>query len=654
MKGIAEEAFKAISDDEKDAKIETIDEKGKLKVNTLASILAKQNKKERTNRGQGAFNFDGSISENMDNFFATFNKFDELPENTPDEIAAKEKAYNNLVHGGAVQRLKTIADIQVAQFFIPKTLDKKDKFVTDAAYFRYMRGEKPIPQNILAEIIFLSNRRFFHWFLEFPKVFQRGGFDCILGNPPFLGGQKLSGSFGNPFLEYVKYTHNPIGAVDLVTYFFRRIFDLLNVNGFQSLISTNTIAQGSAREGGLDVICSNEGVINHAVRSMRWPGVAAVEVALVTIHKGSWSKDIILDTKKVDRITSYLDDSEVIGNPFPLKANAGKSFQGSIVLGKGFVVTPEQAKALIYKDKRNKDVLFPYLNGDDLNNDPEQKPSRWVINFFNWPEDKARTYPNCFEIVEHLVKPERMEQNDKGGKEQWWRFLRPRKELYETISKLDQVMVINRYTKYLMFDFQSNNTVFSDSIIAFALESSDYFTILSSSIHEIWAWKNSSTMGSSTLRYSPTNAFETFPFPMKLSKHLENLGESLNILRKKLTSNYQIGLTELQNLYHNSQINDNDDISKLRNLCCEIDFVVLKVYNWDDIELNHDFYEMEYLPENDRIRFTIQPIARKEILKRLLLLNHDRYKVETELNSTPKKKNKTKKSSESINLFTNL
>src|SRR5690606_24131999 len=114
----------------------------------------------------------------------------------------------------------------------------------------------------------------------------------------------------------------------------------------------------------------------------------------------------------------------------------------------------EEAEMLIAKDPRNKEVLFPYLNGDDLNNDPAQKPSRWVINFFDWPEEKAWTYPDCFEIVERLVKPERMQQNDKGGKEKWWQFLRPRNELYKTISQLDQVMAINRNTKHLLLDFQ--------------------------------------------------------------------------------------------------------------------------------------------------------------------------------------------------------
>ncbi len=103
--------------------------------------------------------------------------------------------------------------------------------------------------------------------------------------------------------------------------------------------------------------------------------------------------------KKVNTITPYLDDAETLGNPFPLKQNEGKSFQGSIVLGKGFVLEPLEAEVLIAKDPKNKDVLFPYLNGDDLNNNPNQTPSRWVINFFDWPEEKAKTYQDCYEIL---------------------------------------------------------------------------------------------------------------------------------------------------------------------------------------------------------------------------------------------------------------
>ena len=150
------------------------------------------------------------------------------------------------------------------------------------------------------------------------------------------------------------------------------------------------------------------GTINHAVKSMRWPGQAAVVVALVTITKKNWKNKFILDGKEVKIITPYLDSAETLGNPYSLKRNEGKSFQGTIVLGKGFILEPYEAKALIDKNPKNRDVLFPYFNGDDLNNSPSQSPSRWVINFFDWEEAKAKEYPDCYEIIARLVRPDRI------------------------------------------------------------------------------------------------------------------------------------------------------------------------------------------------------------------------------------------------------
>ena len=87
-----------------------------------------------------------------------------------------------------------------------------------------------------------------------------------------------------------------------------------------------------------------------------------------------------------------LDNSRVVGNPYSLLANKDKSFQGSIVLGMGFILEPEEAQELIAKDPRNQDVLFPYLVGEDLNSRFDQSPSRWVINFDERTETEARRY----------------------------------------------------------------------------------------------------------------------------------------------------------------------------------------------------------------------------------------------------------------------
>ena len=74
-----------------------------------------------------------------------------------------------------------------------------------------------------------------------------------------------------------------------------------------------------------------------------------------------------------------------------------------------------------------------------------------------------------------------------------------------------------------------------------------------------------------------------------------------------------------------------------------MDKAVLKAYGWEDIDLCHDFYEVDYLPENDRVRYTILPDARKEVLKRLLKLNHEIHEQEVKAGLHAKGKTKKKR-----------
>jgi hypothetical protein len=80
----------------------------------------------------------------------------------------------------------------------------------------------------------------------------------------------------------------------------------------------------------------------------------------------------------------------------------------------------------------------------------------------------------------------------------------------------------------------------------------------------------------------------------------------------------------------------------LRELHIKLDETVLKAYGWVDINLAHDFYEVDYLPENDCVRYTISPEARKEVLKRLLKLNHEIHEQEQKEGTSQKTKSKKK------------
>ncbi|MGH1555548.1 Eco57I restriction-modification methylase domain-containing protein [Streptomyces sp. L7] len=118
-----------------------------------------------------------------------------------------------------------------------------------------------------------------HWPLEFPEVFvERGGFDAVVGNPPFLGGKKLTGVLGEAYREYlVDYlAGGKRGSADLVAYFELRVHQLLNQVGQAGIIATNTLAQGDSREVGLDQIDAAGATIRRAIKSAPWPSSSAI------------------------------------------------------------------------------------------------------------------------------------------------------------------------------------------------------------------------------------------------------------------------------------------------------------------------------------------------------------------------------------------
>lgn len=657
--GIASEAFKTLPGDDKE----------------IASAFKKKNDAERKSQLSELFNVE-TTEHNLLEIQKLFSDFSRLPEDSAEQIAVKELAYKKLTTGKQWFRLKQLADIQVAQFFIPKTIANKEKLTTYAKYKNYVTtGQQILDQG--ASMAIASEKRFFHWFLEFPTVFMKGGFDCILGNPPFLGGQKLSGAYGYDFLEFVRFNYKPLGAEDLVTYFFRRNFLLLKDQGFLSLISTNSVAQGKAREGSLEFILNTGGVINFAISSMTWPGLAAVEVSLITISKGNNNVPKFLNAKSEEFINSFLSNESYYFKPNILFSNTNQGFQGSIVLGKGFILEPEEAKYLLSIDINYKNFIFPYLTGDDLYNNLHKSPSRYVINFFELDKEKAQEYTELFKIIEERVKPQRdsiiTEKDKKGQKlgihdyrsvDEYWKYLWPRPELYSKIKNRSKVLVQTRVSKTHAFVFSPSNIVFSDATIIFAFEDYSNFSCLQSTIHEIWAWKFSSTMKGDR-RYSVSEAFSTFPTPL-LNQKLEIIGEGYYKERDQLANILKVGLTKLYNIFHSTgisrQSNQNDKhliflikhlaksedtvsfeeavngIIKLRQLHKEMDEAVLEAYGWSDINLRHDFYEVDYLPVNDRVRYTIHPEARKEVLKRLLELNHKIHVEEVAAGLWDKKK----------------
>ena len=463
--------------------------------------------------------------------------------------------------------------------------------------------------------------RIFHWYLEFPDIFdnEEKGFDCILGNPQFLGGLKISGTYGDNYRHLLSKLYAPFGGTaDLCAAFYRRAFSLLKFNGMLGMVATNTIGQGDTRESGLAVIIQNNGHITSAHRFVKWPGDASVEVTLLAIRKGKWEGGYFLDSERVSYISSRLNDFLEVDPEF-LPQNEGRAFQGDIVRGKGFVLDLQEAEELITKDANNKSCLFPYLNGKDLNTHPRQESSRYVICFRDWSLEKAREFPDLIQILEKKVRPIREKVRDKHEKEKWWLFARYRGELRQATTGLQRVLVRSRHSELHMLSFVPNSLCYSDATVVFAFEDEYHFALLQSSIHEIWIRLNASTIRTD-LRYTPEDCFDTFPFPQEVDSTKKEIasqiGKEYHQYRFNIMQDRGIGLTRTYNLFHDQDCKDTD-IHHLRNLHIQMDKAILACYGWEDIDPQHGFYE----DERGQLRFVIAPLAKLYILSRLLKLN---------------------------------
>ncbi|MFI8362548.1 Eco57I restriction-modification methylase domain-containing protein [Streptomyces sp. NPDC085612] len=471
-----------------------------------------------------------------------------------------------------------------------------------------------------------------HLPLVFPEVWdERGGFDAVVGNPPFLGGPKVTGAFGERYREYlVSVSGRGVrGIIDLVAYFVLRAHDLLNSFGHAGLVATNSLAQGDTRGAALDRLILEGAVIRKAIKSEPWPSRSALlEYCAVWLSRATLGSESprSLDGVAVVGITASLDPVfRSSATPERLMENQGVAFIGSYVLGLGFIVESSTAQAWIAEDPRYGEVLFPYLNGRDLNSDSTFTPSRWIINFHDWPEKRAMEYPKAYEQVRRLVRPERSRNNRAVYRECWWQYAEKRPAMVQAVAPLRRALVMAQVSKTAIPVFVSHDMVLDQKLIVFASDDDAMLALLSSFAHYWWAISRSAKMRTD-LSYSPSDVFWTFPRPRNFDD-LSSLGGALDGFRRRLMNNRSLGLTATYNMVHDSLCED-ADIVELREIHRTIDVEIARAYGWGDLlsqpgGLDHGFHDTRQGP-----RYTVGPVVRQEILDRLLEENQRRYAAE--------------------------
>lgn len=485
----------------------------------------------------------------------------------------------------------------------------------------------------------------FHWPLEFPEVFLReeGGFDAIVGNPPFLGGARISNEYGARYFSWLVSRYEGCRhQCDLVAYFFRRSFELLREGAALGLIATKSIAEGDTRAGSLEFICQNGGVITHAQRRTPWPGDAAVIVSTLHIGKRYHPSSSVLDGKEVERISAYLVSGHFDEAPKRLVSNPYYS-KGVQIYGQGFLFDDEdnranplsEMNAILERAPDEAKFLHKYIGGSELNSYAHIDPQRFAINLSQFSSEDEIPAPNLLEVIRRTVKPERDKlpdnSNNRPLKRRWWAYQAHRPALVERLANRKRALVHSQISSHHNFQFCDAKILFSQKVNVFDIETGDFFAVLQSRPHEIWALFFGATLGNQFC-YTTTDCYVNFPLPEDLDgkPELQLVGDTYHDYRSKTMLARDEGITKVYNSFHDRGENA-PDIVRLRELHAEMDAAVLRAYGWDDLaeRAQPEFIEQDADEgKQAKTRLDWPSEFKDEVLARLLALNAERAEAE--------------------------
>ncbi len=412
----------------------------------------------------------------------------------------------------------------------------------------------------------------------------------------------MSTVLGSGYRDFLANKHEGASSnADLVAHFFRLAFDGVRDKGTIGFVATNTIAEGDTRVSGLGFIKTHGGNIYAATRRARWSGAASVVVSIVHVRRGPMPKcGATLDEKNVASINAFLSHVGGDTDPHRLDENRGRSFIGCFLRGMGFTfddaspaATPlAEADKLAARGPLYRARIRPYLGGEELNASPGQAATRKVIVFHGLTLAEAGKTPALLDIVRNKVKPERDRLGsspvDRGHKEKWWRYANDRPELAEATRGLERILVTARVSRTLAFAFIPSDVVPSDQLVVFAFDGHAAFAVLSSRVHALFARRLASSFGDG-LRYTPSDCFETFPFPRAFERDvaLGRIGRRYERTRAKLLVETGEGLTAFYGRFHDPRVTDSR-IAAIRALHDEMDRAVLAAYGWSDLAIERD------------------------------------------------------------------
>lgn len=402
--------------------------------------------------------------------------------------------------------------------------------------------------------------------------------DFIVGNPPFIGkGAVMRTALGDGYLEALKKANKRVpGSADFVMQWWDYAADLLTRKksplrrfGF---VTTNSITQSFSRrviEHYLNA--KSRASIIYAIADHPWTKArrdsAAVRIAMTVVEKGEKQGrslsvvaelDVDTDAPRIElaeKIGTIHADLSIGANATavkPLLANDGLSCNGMMLAGEGFVISRSFAEHLIAKDGDNesiRSVVRRHIGGSELT---QRRKDEFVIDLYGYSEIEARlNFPETYQALLERVKPDRINNADRGFRDNWWLFGRTRPEVRQANKPLDRYIATTRTSKHRLFQFIDAGIISNHEIVVISSNDPVHLSVLSSGIHKCWALRAGGTLEDRP-RYNKGQTFDPFPFPdpsEEIKARLRALGEELDATRKTVLAEHDdLTLTGLYNL----------------------------------------------------------------------------------------------------------
>jgi hypothetical protein len=487
----------------------------------------------------------------------------------------------------------------------------------------------------------LRGRHPFHWAVEFPEVFVRGGFDALVSNPPFIGNKYWPERLPEGFSLWVQtLLGRKAGKADVVAVFLRRAYALLSATASAGMLSTTTAREGDTLELGLAPI-AQQGRIYRAISSREWPGTAGVYVCAIWFSKEPTQITANLDGREVSEIGPSLVEATPHKEVFSL-ASAPWGFIGCDNGGGEILILRRGDPWLVKLESARSPFLRVYLTGDDIATGRYQKPERWVVDCGDTQlSEVAKACPVTGEFLNSFVEPARKPEDFEthpGLIDRWWQMWNPRAKQYRKLRQQPSCLAIPVVAKFVSVVELPTDITFTNKICVLEKPAPCRHVVLISSLFEAWVIERGGTMGASTITIALTKCIQTFPFPLALLADAETFLADWNKVLRDCANRIGYGYTPIFNAFHDRG-EQSADIARLRALHEEMDQAVAAAYGWSDLDLGHGFHATK-----QGERYTLSEPARRTVLDRLLALNHQRYAEEVKAGLHEKKKAKSKAS----------